>query len=80
MRRSSVAAFRMTHSAASSIRKGHVHDSGMSLGGGEIHEPPLADQVDATAVRHRELVDEGAFSRVSTARSRSAPISISTLK
>ena len=43
------------------VREGHVHDERrMALGRREVHEPPLADEVDAPAVRHRELVDERA--------------------
>ena len=63
------------------VREGHVHhERRMPLGGREVDEAAVGDQVDAAAVRHRELLDELASLRVSVASARSAGISISTLK
>ena len=42
------------------VREAHVHDAGgMSLGGSEIDEPPLAQDIEATLVLQRVLLEEG---------------------
>src|SRR6266536_2997404 len=41
------------------VRKGHVHDEcRMALGGGEVDEPAVRDEVEPAAVVERELLDE----------------------
>ncbi len=41
------------------VREGHVHhERRMALGGGEIDEPPVGNQVEAPPVGERELLDE----------------------
>src|SRR6185295_9715362 len=43
------------------VRERHVHDGrGVPLGRGEVHEAPLAQEVQATTVTHRVLVDDPA--------------------
>ena len=41
------------------VRERHVHHGGrVTLGGGEVHEPALAEEVDPASVGERVLVDE----------------------
>src|SRR5207253_3841012 len=42
------------------VGEAHVHDGGrVSLGGREVDQPSLAQDIDVTLARHRELLDEG---------------------
>ncbi len=64
------------------VGEGHVHhERRVPLGGGEVDEPALADQVEPAAVGQRELVDELArLARLDGERRAAPAISISTLK